>query len=37
MIAMLWAQQIIAGKKTLDQVPAKLLEQVRQILDELQP
>lgn len=32
MIARLWATQIISGKRTFDQVPVKLKEQVRQIL-----
>ena len=32
MLAMLWAIQIIAGKKTFSQVPAKLKNQVREIL-----
>lgn len=32
MLAMLWAQQIILGKKTFAQVPAKLKEQVRELL-----
>lgn len=32
MLAMLWAIQIINGKKTFAQVPAKLKEQVREIL-----
>lgn len=32
MMAMLWCQQIILGKKTFSQVPAKLKEQVRQLL-----
>ena len=32
MLAMLWATQIILGKKTFAQVPAKLKEQVREIL-----
>ena len=32
MLAMLWANQIILGKKTFSQVPAKLKEQVRQLL-----
>lgn len=32
MIAMLWTQQIILGKKTFAQVPAKLKEQVRELL-----
>ena len=34
MLAMLWAQKIILGKKTFAQVPAKLKEQVREILIE---
>ena len=34
MIAMLWAQQIMLGKKTFEQVPKKLMEQVRAILVE---
>ena len=32
MLAMLWANQIILGKKTFAQVPAKLKDQVREIL-----
>ena len=32
MMAMLWAQQIMLGKKTFSQVPTKLKEQVREIL-----
>lgn len=32
MMAMLWAQQIMLGKKTFNQVPAKLKEQVRELL-----
>lgn len=32
MMAMLWAQQIMLGKKTFAQVPAKLKEQVRELL-----
>ena len=32
MMAMLWAQQIMLGKKTIAQVPAKLREQVRELL-----
>jgi len=32
MLAMLWANQIILGKKTFSQVPAKLKEQVRETL-----
>ena len=32
MMAMLWAQQIMLGKKTFAQVPKLLKEQVREIL-----
>lgn len=32
MMAMLWAQQIMLGKKTYDQVPKLLKEQVKEIL-----
>ena len=32
MMAMLWCQQIILGKKTYAQVPAKLKEQVAELL-----
>ena len=32
MMAMLWAQQIILGKKTFAQVPRLLKDQVREIL-----
>lgn len=32
MIAMLWANQIILGKKTFKQVPKLLKDQVREIL-----
>lgn len=32
MMAMLWAQQIILGKKTFAQVPKLLKDQVREIL-----
>lgn len=32
MLAMLWAIQIINGKKTFAQVPAKLKDAVREIL-----
>lgn len=32
MMAMLWAKQIMMGKKTYAQVPAKLREQVKEIL-----
>ena len=34
MIAMLWAQKIILGKKTFAQVPRLLKDQVREILIE---
>ena len=34
MIAMLWAQRIMNGKKTFDQVPRLLKEQVKEILVE---
>lgn len=34
MMAMLWAQQIMLGKKTFEQVPAKLKEQVRELLTD---
>ena len=32
MMAMLWTQQIMLGKKTFDQVPRLLKDQVREIL-----
>lgn len=32
MIAMLWCQQIIYGKKTFAEVPAKLRSKVRELL-----
>ena len=32
MMAMLWAQQIMLGKKTYDQVPRLLKEQVGEVL-----
>lgn len=32
MMAMLWAQQIMLGKKTFAQVPVRLKDQVREIL-----
>lgn len=32
MMAMLWCQQIILGKKSFPQVPAKLKDQVRELL-----
>lgn len=34
MMAMLWAQKIILGKKTYDQVPRLLKDQVKEILIE---
>lgn len=34
MMAMLWAQKIMLGKKTFAQVPRLLKEQVREILEE---
>ena len=34
MMAMLWAQKIMFGKKTYADVPAKLKEQVKEILIE---
>lgn len=34
MIAMLWAQRIMNGKKTYDEVPRLLKEQVKEILIE---
>ena len=34
MMAMLWAQKIILGKKTFSQVPRLLKEQVKEILFE---
>lgn len=34
MMAMLWAQKIMLGKKTFAQVPKLLKEQVREILEE---
>lgn len=35
MVAKLWADQIVAGKKTYKQVPAKLKAQVADILREM--
>lgn len=32
MMAMLWAQQIMLGERTFAQVPARLRDQVRQLL-----
>ena len=34
MMAMLWAQQIMLGKKTYDQVPRLLKDQVKEILED---
>lgn len=34
MIAKLWAEQIINGKKTFEQVPSKLKELVKEVLIE---
>lgn len=34
MMAMLWAQQIMLGKKTFNQVPRLLKEQVRELLTD---
>lgn len=34
MMAMLWAQQIILGKKTFAQVPKLLKDKVREILED---
>lgn len=34
MMAMLWAQKIILGKKTFAEVPRLLKEQVKEILQE---
>ena len=34
MMAMLWAQQIMLGKKTFAQVPSKLKEQVKELLED---
>ena len=34
MMAMLWAQQIMMGKKTYGQVPRLLKEKVREILED---
>lgn len=34
MIAKLWAEQVMNGKKTFEQVPAKLKEHVKAILIE---
>lgn len=34
MMAMLWAQQVMLGKKTFEQVPRLLKEKVREILTD---
>ncbi|MGN0996469.1 MAG: CD1375 family protein [Candidatus Ventricola sp.] len=34
MMAMLWAQQIMLGKRTFSQTPARLREQVRELLED---
>ena len=34
MIAMLWAQQIMLGKKTYEQVPRLLKDKVKEILED---
>ena len=34
MIAMLWAQQIMLGKKTFEQVPRLLKDKVKEILED---
>ena len=34
MVAMLWAQQIMLGKKTYDQVPRLLKDKVKEILED---
>ena len=34
MVARLWVKNIIDGKKTYDQVPSKLKEQVKELLIE---
>lgn len=34
MIAMLWAQQIMLGKKTYEQVPRLLKEKVKEVLED---
>lgn len=34
MMAMLWAQQIMLGKKVFSQVPAKLKDQVTELLED---
>ena len=34
MMAMLWAQQIMLGKKTYDQVPRLLKDNVKEVLED---
>ena len=34
MTAMLWAQQIMLGKRTFDEVPRLLKEKVRELLED---
>lgn len=34
MMAMLWAQQIMLGKKTFEQVPRLLKDKVKEILED---
>lgn len=34
MMAMLWAQQIMLGKKTFEQVPRMLKDKVKEILED---
>lgn len=34
MMAMLWAQQIMLGKRTFDEVPRLLKEKVRELLED---
>ena len=34
MMAMLWAQQIMLGKRTFDEVPRLLKERVRELLED---
>lgn len=34
MIAMLWAQQIMLGKKTYEQIPRLLKEKVKEVLED---
>ena len=34
MMAMLWAQQILLGKRTFDEVPRLLRDKVRELLED---